>query len=107
VRQLMERKDLDAVSVATMQYWHALPTIWACQTGRHVLCGETAGAFHLGGAADGECSQEHNRLVRWARKAVRSRGMPQWPVGSKRETWEDPVCDLLRQQPRHSVGKPH
>ena len=36
VRRLMERKDLDAVSVATMQYWHSLPTIWACQTGRHV-----------------------------------------------------------------------
>jgi predicted dehydrogenase len=37
VRQLMERKDVDAISVATMQYWHALPTIWACQTGRHVF----------------------------------------------------------------------
>lgn len=36
VRRLFDRKDLDAVSVATMQYWHSLPTIWACQTGRHV-----------------------------------------------------------------------
>nr|MCU0981291.1 Gfo/Idh/MocA family oxidoreductase [Pirellulaceae bacterium] len=36
VRQLMDRKDLDVISVATMQYWHSLPTIWACETGRHV-----------------------------------------------------------------------
>ena len=26
VRKLIERKDLDAVTVATMQYWHALPS---------------------------------------------------------------------------------
>ncbi|MBI4626956.1 MAG: Gfo/Idh/MocA family oxidoreductase, partial [Verrucomicrobia bacterium] len=36
VRRLMERKDVDAFSVATMQYWHSLPTIWACETGRDV-----------------------------------------------------------------------
>ena len=36
VRRLMDHKDLDVITVATMQYWHALPTIWACETGRHV-----------------------------------------------------------------------
>ena len=54
VRQLMDRKDFDVVSVATMQYWHALPTIWACQTGQARVRREAAGAFHLGRPADGQ-----------------------------------------------------
>ena len=40
-------------SVATMNYWHALPTIWACQTGRHVYCEKAAFPLHSGRAADG------------------------------------------------------
>src|SRR5215470_13752104 len=32
-RKLLERKDLDAVMVATPDHWHALPTIYACQAG--------------------------------------------------------------------------
>jgi len=36
VRRLVERKDIDAVSIATPDYWHALMTIWACQAGKDV-----------------------------------------------------------------------
>ncbi len=36
MRHLLDRKDIDAVSNATMNYWHALSTIWACQRGKHV-----------------------------------------------------------------------
>ena len=32
-RRLIEMKDLDAVSIATPDHWHALQTIWACQAG--------------------------------------------------------------------------
>ena len=30
VRKALEDKDLDAVSIATPNHWHALMTIWAC-----------------------------------------------------------------------------
>jgi len=36
MRHLLDRKDIDAVANATMNYWHALSTIWACQRGKHV-----------------------------------------------------------------------
>jgi predicted dehydrogenase len=35
-RRMLERKDLDAVIVATPDHWHAAPTIAACRAGKHV-----------------------------------------------------------------------
>ena len=35
-RQMLESKDIDAVSIATPNHWHTLQTIWACQAGKDV-----------------------------------------------------------------------
>ncbi len=36
MRRVFDDKDIDAVSFATPNFWHALGTIWACQAGKHV-----------------------------------------------------------------------
>ena len=35
-RKVLERKDVQAVVVATPDHWHALPTVLACQAGKDV-----------------------------------------------------------------------
>jgi len=36
VREALEDKELDGVSVATCNHWHSLITVWACQAGKDV-----------------------------------------------------------------------
>ena len=36
LRKLLENKDIDAVSIATPNHWHALASIWAIQAGKDV-----------------------------------------------------------------------
>lgn len=36
MRKVLDNKDIDIISFATPNHWHALGTIWACQAGKHV-----------------------------------------------------------------------
>jgi len=36
IRKLLEDKDIDAISIATPNHWHALAAIWGMQAGKHV-----------------------------------------------------------------------
>jgi predicted dehydrogenase len=37
-RALLDRKDIDAVLIATPDHWHALPFIAACEAGKDIYC---------------------------------------------------------------------
>src|SRR5215467_3463683 len=36
IRRVLDDKDIDVVSIAAPNHWHALGTIWACQAGKDV-----------------------------------------------------------------------
>jgi len=38
LRKLLEDKHIDAVSIATPNFWHSLQAIWSCQAGKDVYC---------------------------------------------------------------------
>jgi len=37
-RELINRRDIDAVSIVTPDHWHVLPALMALRTGKHVIC---------------------------------------------------------------------
>jgi len=62
-RKLYESKDIDAVTIATPNHWHALHTIYACQAGKDVYV-EKPGTHEV---AEGrkmiEAAYKYNRIV--------------------------------------------
>ncbi len=63
LRKVFDRKDIDVVSVATPNHWHALATVWACQAGKDVYV-EKPGSHEL---AEGrkmiDAAQKYGRIV--------------------------------------------
>jgi predicted dehydrogenase len=46
IRQLLDDRQIDVVSIATCNHWHTLATIWACQAGKDVYV-EKPGSHNL------------------------------------------------------------
>jgi predicted dehydrogenase len=63
LRRVFENKEIDAVSIATPNHWHALATIWACQAGKDVYV-EKPGSHNLHeGRKMVEAAKKYNRIV--------------------------------------------
>jgi len=63
LRKVFDNKEIDAVSVATPNHWHALATIWACQAGKDVYV-EKPGAHNIfEGRRMIEAAHRYNRIV--------------------------------------------
>ncbi|MCL2622476.1 MAG: Gfo/Idh/MocA family oxidoreductase [Planctomycetaceae bacterium] len=62
-RAMYDRDDIQAVGVATMNYWHGLNTIRACQAGKHVLCEKPLSHFIWEGRQMVNAARKHNRIV--------------------------------------------
>jgi predicted dehydrogenase len=62
-RRVLDRKDIDAVLVATPDHWHALPTVHACQAGKDVYVEKPLAKTIDEGRAMLEASLRHKRIV--------------------------------------------
>lgn len=63
LRRLLDRKDIDAISIATPDYWHALQTIWACQAGKDVYVEKPISFTVTEGRRMVEAARKYKRIV--------------------------------------------
>lgn len=63
LRRLYEDKDIDAVSIATPNHWHALAAIWACQAGKDVYSEKPASYNIFEGQRMVAAARKYNRIV--------------------------------------------
>jgi predicted dehydrogenase len=63
IRKMLEDKEIDAISVATCNHWHALATIWGCQAGKDVYCEKPACHNVFEGRQMIAAARKHNRIV--------------------------------------------
>src|SRR5262245_46928213 len=62
-RQVLERKDVDAVIIATPDHWHALNTVMACQAGKDVYVEKPVSVTVAEGRKMVEAARRHSRIV--------------------------------------------
>jgi predicted dehydrogenase len=75
VRKALDDKNLDAISIATPNHWHALMTIWACQAGKDVYVEKPASHNVHEGRIAVETARKYNRIVQ---HGTQSRSDPKW-----------------------------
>ena len=63
LRRVFDDKNIDAVSIATPNHWHALATIWACQAGKDVYVEKPGSHNIFEGRKMIEAAARHNRIV--------------------------------------------
>ncbi len=63
IRDLLDDPDVDAVSIATPNHWHALATVWACQAGKDVYVEKPVCHNLWEGGKMVEAARKYGRIV--------------------------------------------
>ncbi len=77
IRTALEDKNLDVISIATPNHWHALMTIWACQAGKDVYVEKPCSHNVHEGRIAVEIARKHNRIVQ---HGTQSRSSGRWAL---------------------------
>jgi len=73
IRQMLENKNIDAISIATPNHWHSLATIWACQAGKDVYVEKPCSHNIFEGRKCVEAARKYNRIVQHGTQSRSSR----------------------------------
>jgi predicted dehydrogenase len=105
IRRALDDKNLDAVSVATPNHWHALITIWACQAGKDVYVEKPCSHNVHEGRIAVEAARKHDRIVQ---HGTQSRSEGHWArtvaVVRSGQLGKLLVARALCYKPRPSIG---
>jgi predicted dehydrogenase len=72
-RRVLDDKDIDIVSIATPDHWHALGAIWACQAGKDVYVEKPVSHNVSEGRRIVEAARKYGRIVQ---TGTQSRSVP-------------------------------
>lgn len=75
VRRLLERKDIDCITSATPNHWHALLAIWAMQAGKDVYMEKPASHEVLEGRRMVEAARKYGRICQIGTQSRSNKGM--------------------------------
>jgi len=67
--EVLSDDDIDAVSIATPNHWHALQTIWACQAGKDVYVEKPVSHTVVEGRKMVEAARKYGRVVQTGTQA--------------------------------------
>jgi predicted dehydrogenase len=80
IREALDDRELDAISIASCNHWHSLLALWACQAGKDVYVEKPCSHNVFEGRKLVEAARKYNRIVQhgtqsradqgWARKAA-------------------------------------
>lgn len=73
IRKLLEDKSIDAISIATPNFWHTLMTVWACQAGKDVYVEKPCSHNLWEGKQLVRAAKTYNRIVQ---HGTQSRSLP-------------------------------
>jgi predicted dehydrogenase len=74
IREALEDKELDAVSIATCNHWHSLITVWACQAGKDVYVEKPCSHNVFEGRQCVEAAKKYDRVVQHGTQSRTSNG---------------------------------
>ncbi|MEW6159601.1 MAG: Gfo/Idh/MocA family oxidoreductase, partial [Verrucomicrobiota bacterium] len=106
IRKLLENKEIDAISIATPNHWHALATIWAVQAGKDVYVEKPVSHNVWEGRQMVLAARKYKRIVQTGTQSRSSSGIKEgieWiRAGNLGKIL---VARGLCYKPRQSIGK--
>lgn len=106
LRKVLDRDDIDAISVATPNHWHALQAIWACQAGKDVYLEKPVSHNIWEGGQIVKAARKYKRIVQTGTQSRSSHGIAkgiEYLQAGKLGKIE--LARGLCYKPRQSIGK--
>lgn len=106
VRKLLENKEIDAISTASPNHWHALISIWACEAGKDVYVEKPVSHNAWEGRQIVNAARRYQRIVQTGTQSRSNPGLQEAVAWIRAGNLGDiKLVRGLCYKPRQSIGK--